>query len=511
MGLSITGSRPTAVWRFSIVIVASLAFLWPAAVNHGALLFADTIQYTRGPDGALGKLLGPAAKSQWSIPRPEAPGVSKAQSDSDKALYSTPRAGRSIYYGLLANLGARTGDFWLTLLLQAIAASLSIDLLCRAMGWTRIRTFLIVTALASLTTTMAVYVDFVMPDVFAAVLIVAASALAAGADRLSRGDVAVAALLIAYSAATHTSHMAILAATLLVAVPLWLMRRKTVSGHRMAILAGVSAASLIAAGLATAGFGLAVKKAYHAAPIEIPFLTARMVSFDHPGVQWVREHCPQSGFAVCKVADRLPMTTNEFLWSVEPLQKTAFSSATLSQQQALGAEQWRFFFTVARDKPLQTARAFLRDWYDQITDFSLLGMNVEDEQRLYLDTLLPLSYEPVFQHTLAYRKAWPTDALTDAVGALSLLSLGALAMIAFRPSTRLFADDVERRGRLLTAALIVIVGILANAAACGGLSGVFGRYEARAMPPLILLGWFAAAQLLTRRRPAGVGAPRLPA
>jgi hypothetical protein len=484
-----------ARWRPIIVLLSAFVFLWPAVLNGGPFLFSDTVQYVRGPDSALGKLFGPDAKSEWSRPRPVIPGA-PAASVKDQALVGTPRSGRSIYYGLLANLGARTGGFWLTLFLQSLASALALDLLCRALGWTRIRTFCLTVVIAAFATPLAVYACFVMPDVFAAILILAAAALAAGADRMSRTDIGVATLLVAYSAATHTSHLAIVAAAVLSAGLLFVLRlRSGASAKSPAILAAVGVVSLVAAIAAGSVFNLAVKKAFGEPPVGVPFLTARLVADHHPGEAWLQRRCPQAGFVVCRFASRLPMTSNEFLWSADPV-RSVFTTASLSDQAALGRDDTRFYLTVAREEPAAVARAFVIDWADQLVDFSLQGMNVNDEQRVYLDPLLADGFRGSWERSLAYRKLWPTEAATGALAVLTLASLAALLGLAVRfvANSRSRADGEE--SRLLSAALVVVAGVLANAAVCGGLSGVFGRYEARVMSPLILVAGFAVVLLM---------------
>ena len=484
-------------WRLLIVALSSLAFLWPAVLNGGPFLFSDSVQYIRSPDGAIAKLFGPAGKSEWSRPRPVAPGT-PTLSGQDLALASVPRSGRSIYYGVLANIGARTGGFWLTMVLQALCAALSIDLLCRAIGWMRARTYLLAVAVAALLSPLAVYACFVMPDLFVSVLVLVAAALAAGADRLSRSDLGVGAGLIAYSAATHTSHLAVLAAIAAAAVVVCVLRREDRKRRAPWVrLALVSVASLVIAIAAGAAFNMMVKKAYGAPLTEVPFLTARMISEHHPGESWLKRHCPDAGFVACKFTGRLPLTGNEFLWSADPV-KSAFNTASIQDQIALGKEQTRLFLAIARQEPLPVARYFMTDWIAQLGTFSLDGMNVNEEQRIYLDSLFPDDFRSAWRKSLGYRQGWPSDAMTLGLGVLVVASLASIVGLGASLMATAQANRSEEEERLVSAALIVIVGVLANAAVCGGLSGVFGRYEARVLPSLILAGSFCAALLLAR-------------
>ena len=87
--------------------------------------------------------------------------------------------------------------------------------------------------------------------------------------------------------------------------------------------------------------------------------------------------------------------------------------------------------------------------------------------------------------------------MTLALAAVSLASLASLLGLGLQ-AVRGRAD--EKTSRLLSAALVVFACVVANAAACGGLSGVYGRYEARVLAPLIILGGFALALILRSRR-----------
>jgi hypothetical protein len=495
-----TSSPEARRWRPLIVLLSALAFLWPAVIDGGPFMFSDSVEYIRGPDGAAGKLLGPHAKSEWSMARPVAKGQAAAPPAADQSLVGVPRTGRSIYYGLLANLGARTGGFWLTVFLQGYACVLAIDLLCRAIGWRRLRTFLLAVATATALTPFAIYAGYVMPDVFAAVLLTAAMALAAGADELGPLDVALATGLIAYSASTHTSHLGLLAGIILAAGAAFLIRRKHAGQRKaFAVLAGAGAIALAVALTASFAYGLAVKKAFGSPPIPVPFLTARMVADDHPGRDWLGRRCPAAGFVVCRFADRLPMTSNEFLWSITP-PKTAFSTASLRDQAALGKEQVRFVLQVAKEEPLKVGAAFVSDWASQLVTLSLDGLNTDDDARMGLPPLMPDQARAQWMRSLTYRDGWPVDAMNLALNALTALALAALLALTVKTLANRGRQPNEDTSRLLAAGFIAAAGLLANAAVCGGMSGVFGRYEARISAPFILLGWFALALMIRERR-----------
>jgi hypothetical protein len=244
---------------------------------------------------------------------------------------------------------------------------------------------------------------------------------------------------------------------------------------------------------------MAVKKAYGAPPVQLPFLTARLVGGGRPGDTWLHSHCPAAGFQVCAYVPRLPMPTDVFLWGVDP-NHSAFWTASPAQRAALGAEQFRFARAVVRDDPLGVARQVLADGASQFADTRMDEFNHKDSVRASMEEWMVGPDAAVWRASMAYRKAWPApllDAVEVAAFALGLAGLAALAV----PGQRGTAPD-ETRARLLVAGLMAVVMTLANAVVCGGLSDIFGRYQARVTAPVILIGLTALAAVLARvKRP----------
>jgi hypothetical protein len=209
--------------RAMLIVVAALALTWPALLNGGPFYSTDSIAYIREPDQAIAKLLGPGHATLWSS-KPMGLGFrgGGAAATGGEAIggeaKSPPMAGRSIYYGLLANLGARAGGFWLTLAVQALAAALALDCLCTALGWRRRGRYLLVAAAAALLTPLGFFVCCIMPDVWAAIAILSLAAMAAGGERLSRGQWGACAGLLTFAAMAHTSHLALAACAIGVCV-----------------------------------------------------------------------------------------------------------------------------------------------------------------------------------------------------------------------------------------------------------------------------------------------------
>ena len=484
--------------RFRPVVVAltALLLLWPALVNGGPFFTTDTIAYIRGPDQAVMKVLGPSAGTVWST---KSIGMQKLDSAASPvgAARTPPMAGRSIYYGLLANLGARTGGFWLTIALQALAAAYAIDLLCRALGWTGFRTLALVVAASAILTPLAFYVDCLMPDVWAAIAVLVAAAVSAGGERLKRADHGLALLMLAYAGAAHTSLIAVLSAIALAGLILAIVRNwiKFKVGAPGALIS-LTVLALVAAIAAGSVFTLAVKAVYGEPPLQPPFLTARIVGDGHAGEGWLKQNCPQTGFQACKFASRLPMTTDDFLWSAAP-NHSAFWTATPTERRALGQEQARLVSAIVRDRPTQALAQFAADGAAQAMTLSLEDFDHKPTVRRSIAIWMTEPQGAIWRGSLAYRQAWPIHAMNLGLVAVVISSLVGLAALTAQTITEPTGGEPDIGYRLLFAAFVVLAALAANALVCGGFSGVIGRYQARIVAPLILLGvsaWIVVAQ-----------------
>jgi len=487
--------------RATLIAIAALAFLWPAALNGGPFFSTDSIAYIRGPDQAISKLFGASHVTVWSAKplgvgfhegaTPQA-GNDEAQKDEAK---SPPMAGRSIYYGLLANLGARFGGFWPTLAAQALAAAFALHLLCRALGWERPVRYLILAAVAALAAPLGFFVSCIMPDVWAPIAILIVAALAAGGERLSRGEWIAAWLLLAFAAAAHTTHILLLAAAV-VACALLAGLRGALRFHLGApgLAAGAAFLALAAGILAGAAFNLAVTKVYHAPPVQPPFLTARLVGDGRPGDAWLHAHCPSAGFQACAYVSRLPMPTDDFLWSADP-RRSAFWTASPAQRSALGDEQFRFAEAVFKDDPIGVTRQVALDGAAQFADISLADFNHKDSVRASIDAWMVGPDAATWRASLAYRRAWPIKVLDQIEAGALALGLAGLAALCVRARIRGGLRPDDERIRVILAGFMIITAVIANAAVCGGLSDIFGRYQARVTAPLILIGLIALTQL----------------
>ncbi len=477
--------------RAGAVLLAALALCWPAAVNRQPFFHPDTLGYVRGPDVAVMKLLGPRFASSWARLDPGA-GVAAHEAGAapvaghgydDKEVLG----GRSIYYGVLADLGARTGGFWLTVLVQALAVAWLTEIVLRSLGIASLRAYAAIIALLALASPAAFFVCFLMPDIWAGAGIGALAALFALQGRLRRLDIAVLGCVTVFAALAHTSVTPVIGVMMAAGLGLGLAGRL-----RPALGLTVGVAAILAALAGGFAFSAAVRHTVGAPPVTPPFLTARLVD-DGTGARFAKSGCGGQAFVVCRYADRFPMDADHFLWG-ETDRDGVFQTVAPPVRRALGDEQTGFALAVVRAYPLEQARASLGNIVHQIADTDLSDFNYKPSLQRSFALTLPAGAQAAMRRTLAAAQAWPIVRLWAWQGAAMALLAIAMGVVALRAAP--VEPAVTPANQIL---VLIVVDVLANGAVCGALSSVNGRYEGRVIwcLPLAL-----AASLILRVRGA---------
>jgi hypothetical protein len=479
--------------------LALISLLWPALYNGQPLYFSDTTAYLRGVDAAMQRLAG--HPSPWTVlEADDSPSGAPAQSPPENLNQhisvssikgKTVLAGRSVYYGMLLYLGDLFGHFWFTVIVQGMALMLAMGLFLRAFGLPQWPTLVAITIVVAALTPASFYVSFLMPDIFAAVTLLACVTLIA-AHSLRRRDYLLWSVLLAFSVVTHSSHVLIALTLLGLALLVNLLYRSWT--NRTGLLV-IGACLLVAAG-AEAAFGYAVKRIVGAPVLRPPFLMARAIE-DGPGYQLFREACPQNGFKVCEFLNRLPMKADYFIWSFDP--PGVFAPASPQMRRDLSAEQYRFVAEVWRRYPGAMARATIADVMQQMVKAGLYEFNWPQERRTEMELRLPPAYRQEFRNSAAYRDTMPARGFEIIQGVTVIVASLALLAILVRPSLRGVLAGEQKY--MLT---LVVLGIIANAVICGALSGPHDRYQARVVwliPFAVLSAAFALWQHRQQKSP----------
>ena len=145
--------------RFLALPGLAILLLWPAIVNRGPFFFPDTRTYMRIADAAVNRLTHKT--TSWTAVQSDSTKETSTQLLASPQDSSTNRLslilpsptslsrtrslgtikqtgfmyGRSLYYGLLLYLGAISGNFWLTIFLQACSVLLAVYLLIKSLNY----------------------------------------------------------------------------------------------------------------------------------------------------------------------------------------------------------------------------------------------------------------------------------------------------------------------------------------------------------------------------------------
>ena len=472
--------------------------LWVFVVNGGPSYYHDTADYlNRGGQvlEAVGiRTSAPiAAANQHDLAQtavvPEA-GAGGGEKTADVS--------RSVAYAVLLGLAAAGDSLELIVLLNALVAMLAIGLAIRVAvreTGSRVGTGALTFAAVTLGALggLAFYVGFLMPDIFAPVLLLVAATLAAFAGRMTRGELVLAFVLGTAATIFHNSHLLIAA----LLVPVVLVAALLIGGPRRWL------APAMLAVIALIGFGqlqalkLGIHKVEKAEPVYLPFLTARLVQ-DGPGVSYLAAHCPDASIRTCPLYTALSrsddparLTATHVLFERSP-RLGSFRLLPEAEQRAVAQAQVGFFLAVLADRPFETVGAALHNLGRQATMNSVDMTQPDAEIRERLVGHAGLAFA-TFDIRLGRDDSW-IPAVDAIEGLFYLAALAVVLAICVRRAT-----PPRLRALLLT----IVAGILVNDLVCGAVSQPATRYGARVIWLLPVAAAIGAGLLL--KRPLRIG------
>lgn len=444
------------------ILAGALLLIWPAFLNGYPLVFSDT-----------------AAFLHQTAPSPDGPVV----------IWDKPHV-----YGPLIHLFHWRVSLWGPALAQGLVVSHLLWLLQRAIRGAAAPVPHLVVCLGTAALTTAPFtVALLMPDVFAPAVLVALLLLGFARDRLSRGEAAWLGVLATLGIAAHLSHLPLAGAVLVTVLAL---RRRLRPVVRVGV--PIAGAVLVLLGTNLWGHGRATLSPHGAT-----FALARLQD-DGPAAAVIRERCPESGWYLCAFADRLPMDSDEFLWSPDsPMNRGPDGAPRFLGGALLSAEAREIVAATLASRPAEVAAAMARNTLRQLgmagIGDTLHGDNLAVTVRDRIAAAFPARELAAYDAALQ-----PREKLAAAVAgwphAPVLLAGAIAALLAWWGAAR--SRDARRVGLVVG----VLVGVTANAWATGGLSKPHLRYEAR----ILWLMPLVAALALSPRRGAAArrSAPR---
>ena len=365
---------------------------------------------------------------------------------------------RSNFYSLFLGMGYATAhSLWIVPLVQGAILSYILWVCFRVVSPGRpAMLFLGQVGFLSLATSASWFVSFVMPDVFAAILILAAFLLGPGRRDLGRGEI-----------------RTVLAAALTVPVLVIarLHRRPGDGFVSGAVLGGlVVVALLLTAGMTAALYGR--PGLFRDSP---PFLLARSIG-DGPGRAFIREHCGRTHYAICALADDVPTTASQFLWGDRSILKTA--SPDLLRQ--IRDEELGLVLAATRQYPLWQLKQSLGNFTRQLLAVDLSSFEGRDEYDEQVSGIIR-RHQAAYRRSRQHTHALPLRALTAIHQGVLCAALPVSVWVAYQ-AWRL------SRSRLVELAVIVGFGVVSNAWITGVFSNVLGRYQARVAWLVVAVG-----------------------
>lgn len=454
-----------AIPRPGIVLIGTVLLLWPTLLNWHPYLFWDSYGYFLQGKAYAQLLLGSLGLAPAPIEaKPGWIGAAARMLALDPAIRSTS-------WSLLSYALASSGGFWLLALLNALVAAAMVELVLVRLFNVLPAWRLAILAGMALLTSLSWFASYLMPDLYAGLLILAAATLAFAWPELRRPERCAVSALYLLAVTFHGSHLLLAAAMAPVAVLLPAARAPR-PARALRLGLPILAAVTFQLGASWLGFGQLTLT-----PQAPPFLLARSWE-DGPVRTYLTTACPGAGWVVCDHLERLAPTAQEFLWRAQD----SYWSLDPTGRAALRAEEGAILRQAIGAAPLAQVRASIRNAVDQALRFGLddfvLGRGAAVTAEDYTFVYLPLA--PAAVWGLGYFSA------TIYATTLAALVIVATGLWRRRATT---ADPVVAWG------VFVLAALLLNAAICGALSGPNDRYQARVVWLLPLL----AAGLMARR------------
>ncbi|MGA1983924.1 MAG: hypothetical protein ABSG84_15840 [Acidobacteriaceae bacterium] len=466
---------PARIGRGLVVVAGALLMLWPAVVNGYPLLYPDSMSYL-GDGRPLARILFLHAPKGYG-------------------------AMRSEFYSLGIFPFHWNVTAWPIVVLQAVLTSYVLWLVVRSFAAhssgarafdSRRATvqFVLLVALLSLTTSLAWYVCFIMPDILGPLLYLAVYLLVFAHETLSTREKCAVAVIAAWAMAAHSTHLMLAIGLWVLLDLLFVLRWPPLRERGRAIGSVVGIILVVAAGqMALHGY------LYGKATLlgnRMPYTMARFVA-DGPGRWYLQAHCGTLDWAICaRVHDlpngALPDNDDDFLWA----DGGVWAGATPEQQEQMLREEWPLVLATARAYPGAQVRVSLNNFGTELTNFGLWDFTPNPWMGSEIDKVLPGAL-PTYLRTREAQSRLPTDFFTAVQQWVVLAS--ALAIVVCVPLLWR-----RRRWRVLGLVTVLVPAVIANAFLTAVFSEVDSRYQSRVVWLIPLLAGLIMLDLLEQRR-----------
>jgi len=372
---------------------------------------------------------------------------------------------RPIFYSIFTGLLHWQISTWPIVLVQALIVVLTLALTLRAvLPQSSHGLLLSIVGLLTLTSSLPWYTALIMPDIFAAVTILAVYLAVMERDTLAPRVYWLVLLLLCVVQSVHYTHIALTIGLLLA------------YAFGSVFLPVIRARALMPVAITTSLALLAIYSVNYLqrgelvlAPYRPIYLLGRLFEYG-TAQEYLRATCPTPRYILCDHLDQLPATNNQFIWGNQGNKLLE----SLGGPEAYRAEASRLVSDIVWNAPLKHARLAWQATIAQFFDFAT-GMELKSygpDKFIYrvIAEFFPnelASYSTSRQYTgrIDIRLL---NSIDVPIGYVSLALGAALLIAAARRETRLFVF-------LCT----IAAGLIGNAFLCGALSEVAQRYQSR--------------------------------
>jgi hypothetical protein len=478
-------SRGAATLWIAAALLAAASVL---IVNGRPLFYFDTIGYVDQ---------GKVALTQLGLV--EAPAATGGGGGAEVAV-RTVDGSRSPFYSFLAGIFSTLGFLEGLLVFNAAALALMIWLLariaCRTAAPEAPRVVMAcLPVIAASLGSLPFFAAYLMPDLMAPVMILSMAALTAFGRDMSWGELLLGYAIGAVAVVSHLSHFGI--AVLM--VPAALLVSPLIARRRWWLAPLLVAAILGAAWAQQKTFRVVAAKAAHSEVVIKPFITARLIE-DGPGLDYLDRHCPDPAIATCALHEALQRSDDPYRLTASHIifetsaELGSFRLMSEADQKAVADGQTRFFLDVLKDRPVAVALAILENALQQS---SMVGIDMTlpfDNVIMRNATVTGAASGPLAHGRITAERGW-ISGFTAAQKVYYFLALALVLAALFAPARVPWP--------VKGFAVMVLLGILANALVCGGISQPASRYGSRMIWLVPFLAAFMSVWLV---RPSSEGA-----
>lgn len=485
----------------AFVLAGTLCLCWPMLLQGGALVFYDTGGYLwhgwRLLDvaaellGVPGGLPDPAggvdvadpsmALSSAPVGAPvSAPGLPIGEAPALRGAMAKAASTRSLFYSLFVYVSSRPFGLAGTAMLQTAFVLLVAWAVLRDALVPFGRRAIVGCAAVALLTPLPFMASFAMPDLLGAVPILFAMLLARGWDTLDGRSRLVVTLITCVALLAHLGNIPLALACLSSAIAIRLLdgRRDPVS-----ILLALGPLLLVIgfnATLSRMAFG-----EVQVTPYRVPVMLARSME-DGPARRYLQEHCDSEGYAVCELFEEFPDDVGQILWKADG----AYIQAPLEVQARVRAEEMTIVLRTVAAYPLWQIAALMRNSLLQFSRVGTADIALHD-----------VELRVVPKNGLQFDRRRGREFLKAAGLVHRLTWFAGLAAISVLVARSRSLDRTPLPNGAPALLVVLVIGLLANAAIYGGLSAPVDRYQSRVawLAPAVAF-WLCA--LLAARTPA---------